>query len=65
MGRLCFCNPCQQDNLNKTCELKAESKCYAAVKLAEENGHKIEVWSYGCLGPEEPTILQVILVRIP
>lgn len=56
---MCYCDPCEEFNDNHTCVLKPESKCFAAVQLVYENDQRIEVWSYGCLPPQEQTILQV------
>ena len=58
MGRFCYCDPCEPNAVNQSCELKPGSKCFAAVELIRENEQRIEVWSYGCLRPNEQTILQ-------
>ncbi|XP_074649583.1 bone morphogenetic protein receptor type-1B-like [Tubulanus polymorphus] len=46
-------------DVDETCIAKKESKCFAAVELVtdKESGQKVEVESFGCLPPEESTIL--------
>ena len=57
-GRLCYCDPCEVGNTNNTCILREASKCFTAVQLVFEKNERIEIWSYGCLSPDEQTLLQ-------
>ena len=57
---LCKCDPCGPGSLmNGTCVAGELSKCYTAKKLLYEEGQWIEEWDYGCLPPDEQTIMQV------
>ncbi|KAK2150729.1 hypothetical protein LSH36_393g02035 [Paralvinella palmiformis] len=51
---VCYCNVCQDLNNNFTCDLKPGSSCFAAVEVIDG----VEEYTYGCLPPEEGTIMQ-------
>ena len=64
MGRLCYCDPCHSEDdgentVNRTCSLMPNSKCFASVQVEYVGNQKHELWKYGCLAPDEPTLLQV------
>ena len=58
----CYCSgDCPDNKLNGTCFAKPNSKCFAAVEEvfdADTNSFEKE-FSYGCLPPEEATLMQV------
>ncbi|KAL8584924.1 hypothetical protein ACOMHN_043561 [Nucella lapillus] len=57
-GLICYCNPCPEHIENNTCTLLPESKCYAAVTVRYYEGETIETRTWGCLPPEESTLMQ-------
>ena len=64
MGRLCYCDPCHSEDdgentVNRTCALMPNSKCFASIQVEYVGNQKHELWKYGCLAPDEPTLMQV------
>ncbi|XP_041364956.1 bone morphogenetic protein receptor type-1B-like [Gigantopelta aegis] len=58
LGLECYCDPCPDFTVNSTCTAEPGSKCYAAVSFTDTEDEILEVWEYGCLPPEESTIMQ-------
>ena len=61
-GIICHCSDCQEFNGNTTCLLKSEGKCFSSVELDHDGA---EMYSFGCLPPDEGTILQVRTFDFP
>ncbi|XP_064639813.1 bone morphogenetic protein receptor type-1B-like [Lineus longissimus] len=63
---LCFCDPCHSYlHVNNTCIAKPESKCFAAIIRETENGAEVDTWSYGCLPPDEASLLTCQGDKVP
>ncbi|XP_059138990.1 bone morphogenetic protein receptor type-1B-like [Physella acuta] len=57
-GLTCFCNPCKDSDTNGTCEAQPLGECYASMHLINNGFENVEVLQWGCLAPEEGTLLQ-------
>jgi len=58
-GLECYCDPCPEHATNNTCTLQPESKCYAAVTVEDFEDVRLEKKTWGCLPPEESSLMQV------
>ncbi|XP_064595617.1 bone morphogenetic protein receptor type-1B-like [Liolophura sinensis] len=65
LSLICYCNPCHETHVNSTCVAKPLSKCFTAIEVTEENGQKVDIWTFGCLPPDESTLLQCKGDRVP
>ncbi|ESN97289.1 hypothetical protein HELRODRAFT_114367 [Helobdella robusta] len=54
----CRCNPCNEDLLNTTCELKLGGMCFTSVLLEPD---ETEIYMYGCMAPADDDETGVIL----
>ena len=65
MGKLCYCDPCHSEDIgdnhvvNRTCALLPSGKCFASIQVEYIDNVKHEMWKYGCLAPDEQTLMQV------
>ncbi|KAK7506590.1 hypothetical protein BaRGS_00002065 [Batillaria attramentaria] len=57
-GLRCHCNPCPDHEKNGTCQAEPESKCYAAITLHYYGDEVLETHTWGCLPPEESSLMQ-------
>ena len=64
-GIKCFCTVCNIEKLNDTCQLRGErAKCFVSVDLKyESDGTAYELYTYGCLGPQEDAYMQVCISK--
>ena len=69
MGKLCYCDPCHSEDIgdnhvvNRTCALLPSGKCFASIQVEYIDNEKHEMWKYGCLAPDEQTLMQVIIIQ--
>ncbi|KAK7112535.1 bone morphogenetic protein receptor type-1B-like [Littorina saxatilis] len=57
-GMECYCQPCPETSFNNSCTLQHESKCFAAVTVRYFDDVILEEKTFGCLPPEESSLMQ-------
>ena len=65
-GLVCFCDPCVDSpaSENETCIAKPNTKCFASVRLKKDHEGIYEIWTYGCLPPDNRTLNQVSIMHV-
>lgn len=62
----CYCHPCFNSDTNGTCETLSGGACFASKSLSPLTQHEVlETLTWGCLAPEESTILQCQPSAVP
>lgn len=58
--RRCYCEGhCPNGQSNGTCEVKIGGMCFTDVEAYVEDGEEYPVRRYGCLPPDEGSLMQV------
>lgn len=58
--RTCYCEGhCPHGLSNGTCEVRPGGKCFADIQAYIEDGEEYAVMQYGCLPPDEASLMQV------